>query len=188
MRHPFSLPILALSLAAFASLACPAGTVNAQAQAVRLPNPAACPVELTAEHHGLSELVPADRKDHPCDLNDLCVGQSIDLSIKNTRTQRIVAADLEIHGTSKHNRVIPAKDAMLTSEPAADATRSVHLVSSVPADQSRTNTVSVKDLTSVTWINVIELRYADGSTWHADRGAECRVIPNPMMLIAGSRR
>jgi hypothetical protein len=45
-------------------------------------------------------------------------------------------------------------------------------------------TVSVKDLTSVAWISVLELRYADGSTWHARPGAECRVTPDPMMLIA----
>jgi hypothetical protein len=46
-------------------------------------------------------------------------------------------------------------------------------------------TVSVKDLTSVAWVSVIELRYADGSTWHARPGAECRVTPDPLMLVAG---
>jgi hypothetical protein len=54
----------------------------------------------------------------------------------------------------------------------------------VPADETRTRTVSVKDLTSVAWISVIELRYADGSTWHATPGSECRVVPDGMMLIA----
>ena len=185
MRHPFSLPILALSLAAFTAPACLAQAAKTQAQAVRLPSNSACPVELTAEHHGLSELVPVDRNAPPHHQNDMRAGQAVDLSIKNTRLQRIVAADLEVHGTSNRSRVIPAKGAVLTAEPTADAVRSVHLASSVPADQSRTNTVSVKDLTSVAWINVIELRYADGSVWHAHQGAECRVIPNGMMLIAG---
>jgi hypothetical protein len=60
----------------------------------------------------------------------------------------------------------------------------VHLVSSVPADQTRMRTVSVNDLTSVAWVSVIELRYADGSTWHARPGAECRVTPDPLMLVA----
>jgi hypothetical protein len=111
--------------------------------------------------------------------------QSFDLSMKNTRLQRIVAAELEVHGTSNKSRIVPASGAMLTNEPRADAVRSVHLASSVPADQSRTRTVSVKDLTSVAWISVIELRYADGSTWHARPGSECRVVPDGMMLIAG---
>jgi hypothetical protein len=42
----------------------------------------------------------------------------------------------------------------------------------------------VNDLTSVAWILVIELRYADGSTWHARAGSECRVTPDGVMLIA----
>ncbi len=105
--------------------------------------------------------------------------------MKNTRLQRIVAAELEVHGTSNRSRALPAGGAVLTNEPTADAMRSVHLVSSVPADQTRMRTVSVHDLTSVAWISVIELRYADGSTWHARPGAECRVVPDGMMLIAG---
>ncbi len=112
-------------------------------------------------------------------------GQSIDLSMKNTRLERIVAVELEVHGTSNKSRVLPMGGAVLTNEPTADAVRNVHLASSVPADEARTRTVSVEDLTSVAWISVIELRYADGSTWHARPGSECRVVPDGMMLIAG---
>jgi hypothetical protein len=178
MRHPFSLPILGLSLAAFAVPACLAAPAT-------VTNPSACPVELSAAQRGMGQMVvvrpgapdvPPPNANHP--------GQSIDLSMKNTRLQRIVAAQLEVHGTSNKSRVVPAGGAVLTHEPTADAMRSVHLVSSVPADQTRTRTVSVHDLTSVAWISVIELRYADGSTWHARPGAECRVVPDGMMLIA----
>ncbi len=104
--------------------------------------------------------------------------------MKNTRLQRIVGAELEVHGTSNKSRVMPASGAVLTNQPTADAVRNVSLASSVPADQTRMRTVSVNDLTSVAWISVIELRYADGSTWHARPGSECRVVPDGMMLIA----
>jgi hypothetical protein len=79
---------------------------------------------------------------------------------------------------------VPAGGAVLTNEPTADTVRNVHLANSVPAEQLRMRTVSVNDLTSVAWISVIELRYADGSTWHARPGAECRVVPDGVMLIA----
>jgi hypothetical protein len=172
---------LILSVAALAAPACMAAPASAT-----VANPSACPVELSAEQRGLGALVaagpnapavPAPDASHP--------QQSIDLSMKNTRLQRIVGAELEVHGTSNKSRVVPASGAVLTNEPRADAVRNVHLVSSVPADQTRTRTVSVRDLTSVAWISVIELRYADGSTWHARPGAECRVTPDGMMLIAG---
>ncbi len=178
MRHPLSLSSLVLSLAAFTAPACVAAPA-------KVANPSACPVELSAEQRGAGTLVavapnapaiPPPNANHP--------QQAIDLSMKNTRLERIVAAELEVHGTSNKSRVIPADGAVLTNEPTADAMRNVHMVSSVPADQTRTRTVSVKDLTSVAWISVIELRYADGSTWHARPGAECRVVPDGMMLIA----
>jgi hypothetical protein len=180
MRHPLSLSTLAiLAAAAFVAPACFAASATVS-------NPAACPVELSAAQHGLGQMlavspntrdVPAPDRSH--------AGQSIDLSMKNTRLQRIVGAELEVHGTSNKSRVVPASGAVLTNQPTADAVRSVHLVSSVPADQTRVRTVSVNELTSVAWVSVIELRYADGSTWHARVGAECRVTPDPLMLVAG---
>jgi hypothetical protein len=180
MRHPFSLFSLILSFATLAAPACLAAPAPAT-----VTNPSACPVELSAEQHGAGALLAAGPNAPaipPRSANR--AGQSIDLSMKNARLQRIVAAELEVHGTSNKSRVMPAGGAVLTNEPTADAVRNVHLASSVPADETRMRTVSVKDLTSVAWISVLELRYADGSTWHARPGAECRVTPDPMMLIA----
>ncbi|HEX6771686.1 MAG TPA: hypothetical protein VF126_06655 [Acidobacteriaceae bacterium] len=169
MRRPFFTPVLVLSLAAFAAPACFA--------APDVVASSTCPVELSAAQRGLGATIPVEP-------NSKQLQQSFDLSMKNTRLQRIVAAELEVHGTSNKGRVVPARGAVLTTEPSADAVRNVHLASSVPADESRTNTVSVKDLTSVAWISVIELRYSDGTTWHTRPGAECRVTPDGMMLIA----
>jgi len=177
MRHPLSFSTLVLSLAAFAapaSFAAPA-TVS---------NPSACPVELSAAQHNGVTLVPVDKPGPPSSaLDPNHAQQSIDLSMKNTRLQRIVAAELEVHGTANKGRMVRTN--AVADEPMADTMRSVHLASSVPADQTRMRTISVKELTSVAWVSVIELRYADGSTWHARPGAECRVTPDPLMLVAG---
>jgi hypothetical protein len=170
-----------VSLAALAVPAALAAPVPAT-----VANPSACPVEMSAAQHGLvGALTPVGPNARTAPSQDRArAQQSFDLSMKNTRLQRIVAAELEVHGTSNKGRVAPASGAVLTNEPTADAVRNVHLASSVPADESRTRTVSVKDITSVAWISVIELRYADGSTWHARPGSECRVVPDGMMLIA----
>jgi hypothetical protein len=181
MRHPLSFSSLILSVAALAVPACLAAPAPAT-----VANLAACPVELSAAQHGQGQMVavgPSSPLTPTPDANR--ARQSIDLSMTNTRLQRIVAAELEVHGTSNKSRVVPAGAVVLTTEPTADTVRNVHLASSVPAEESRTRTVSVNDLTSVAWISVIELRYADGSTWHARPGAECRVTPDGMMLVAG---
>lgn len=175
MRHPFSLSTLAILTAA--TLGAPA----CLAASAVVANPSACPVELSAVQHGMGELVAAGPNTPAPKTDSNRAQQTIDLSMKNTRLQRIVAAELEVHGTFNKSRVLrvnPIADRM------ADAVRNVHLVNSVPADQTRMRTVTVKDLTSVAWVSVVELRYADGSTWHARPGAECRVTPDGMMLVA----
>jgi hypothetical protein len=177
MRHPLLLSTLVLSLAAFSVPACFAAPATVS-------NPAACPVELSAAQHNGGNLVSVGKPDpQPSAVNPNRAHQSIDLSMKNTRLQRIVAAELEVHGTANKSRMVRTN--AVADQPMTDAVRNVHLVSSVPADQTRMRTVSVNDLTSVAWVSVIELRYADGSTWHARPGAECRVTPDPLMLVAG---
>jgi hypothetical protein len=179
MRHPLSLSSLVLSLIAFSTPPCVAAPAT-------VANPSACPVELSAEQRGAGAMVTVRPGMPDVPRSDASrAQQSFDLSMKNSRLQRIVAAELEVHGTSNNSRVVPAGPAVLTDKPTADAVRNVRVVSSVPADETRTRTVSVKDLTSVAWISVIELRYADGSTWHARPGVECRVVPDGLMLIAG---
>jgi hypothetical protein len=175
MRHPFSLSTLILSLAAFAAPACLAAPAVAA-------NPSACPVELSAAQHGAGVLLATGPKRTVPTPHNQQTQQSIDLSMKSTRLERIVAAELEVHGTSNKSRVV--RTAAVAGQPMADAVRNVHLANSVPADQTRMHTVAVNDLTSVAWISVIELRYADGSTWHAGPGRECRVAPDPLMLVA----
>ena len=176
MRHPLSLSTLVVSLAAFAAPACFAAPATVS-------NPSACPVELSAvQHFGIVQVPVGQEGPPPQTLDNRHAAQSIDLSMKNTRLQRIVAAELEVHGTANKSRVLRTN---VADHGLADAVRNVHLVSSVPADQTRMRTVSVKDLTSVAWVSVIELRYADGSTWQARPGSECRVTPDPLMLVAG---
>jgi hypothetical protein len=189
MRRPIVTCLL--SFAATALLA--QGVLCAQSRRVVVQNASACPVELSATQRPDGALLNAGRRGpgepDPPEAADGKPRQSLDFSMKNSGLARIVAAELEVHGTSAHKRILRADEAttgnvMLTDRPAADAVRHVHLMSSVPAEQSRTRLVSVDDLTSVGWISVIELRYADGSTWHAGPGRECRVMPDPITLIA----
>jgi hypothetical protein len=188
-------PILSLSsLFLFAATALIAqGVSSADSRRIVVQNAVACPVELSATQRPDGMLLNAGRRGpgepDPPQAADARPRQSLDFSMKNTRLERIVAADLEVHGTSTRKRILRADEAtaanvMLSDRPAADAVRHVHLVSSVPAEQSRTRVVSVDDLTSVGWISVIELRYADGSAWHAGPDRECRVMPDPITLIA----
>jgi len=172
VRHPFSLPLFSLALAAFSIPACLAIPIAS----------GTCPVELSATQRGAGQLAAAGSA--PSRMGP--PQQAIDLSLRNTRLQRIVAVNLQVHGTANKARTVAVNSSVgLDIQPVADAVRSVHLESSVPADQSRTSTVAIKGLTSVSWISITELRYADGATWSAGPGRTCDVRPDGMMLIAG---
>lgn len=180
MRRPLcSLPSLVLGSIALFAAPCLAATVT-------VATPSACPVALSASHGvGLGVLVPAGPQvltPPEAPASRIVTQQSFDLSVRNSGSQRIVAAELEVHGTSNKGRMLPLQSADLNT--GADAMRKVHLTSSIPADGQRTHTIAVDDLTSVAWISVIELRYADGSAWHAGPGHVCAVTPSPVMLIA----
>jgi hypothetical protein len=55
---------------------------------------------------------------------------------------------------------------------------------SVASDQRALEDATVAELASVASIEVTELRYADGSVWHASPYAQCETPPDNIMLIA----
>jgi hypothetical protein len=152
------------------------------------PRSDACPIGLTATQDSNQSLLRTLRGQAPTPSTDL-PAQALRIAIHNKRLPRIVAVDLDVHGTSPGARIIAkdaAKDAL--HSPAAfhteDAVKHVHLNSSVASDQRVLEDVTVAALTSVASIEVTELRYADGSVWHASPYAQCETPPDSFMLIA----
>ncbi len=140
-----------------------------------------CPVELTAEqvHDGGFALARARSTTSHSQ-------QVLDLSIRNPQSTRILSAQLEVHGTAPHARMLALQGAT-TPEAVADAVRPVRIDRSISTNQQQTQRVSLRDLTSVQWIDLVELTYADGSQWHAQPGRTCRVRPSLLERVAGSR-
>jgi hypothetical protein len=142
-----------------------------------MPSPfSSCPVGLTAEQAHDGALAYAGSSGSAVHAE-----QVLDLSFSNTGARRIVGAQIEVHGTSVTRRVVPLGSGV------ADAVRTVHVDESVPANQQRTHRVIAPELSSVEWIDLIELRYADGTSWHAGEGKRCRAEPNPILRVAEAR-
>ena len=177
-------PSLLLSLATASLLLCAvtatAGAASPDHKHAGVVGSSTCPVELTAKQAQAQGFAYAARPGVPGATQ--ASQQAIDLSIRNGRLARIVGADLEVHGTAPRPRSLHTQSAMVGTA-VSDAVRTVHLEGSVPANQQRTHRLSVDQLTSVQWLSIIELRYADGSVWHAGPGRECRVEPNPLLPI-----
>jgi hypothetical protein len=186
MRHPFSLSILALSLAAFTTPGCLAAPDKPTA-------PLTCPVDLSASQHPGGVLLPASQihyDDQAVLKPHMPVGQhTLDFSVKNNQLQRIVFAELAVHGSVLHGPLRPLSgtlEARNANEPSTgDVVRTIQLSSSIPAGEERTSFLGVHNLTTVDSVEIMQLRYADGSTWTAGPARACIAPVSGMMLIAG---
>lgn len=171
--------IAALSMAVCVSPFLTAQTTQTQLSVQPQPEVFACPVEMAMLERPDGMLVPTKRMSPG-------VQQLRDFSVRNTQHQRIVGIELMVHGTSSKGRVIPTNAAAVlqSDHPENDAVSRLHLASSVAPGESRTNLLAVRDFTSIAYADVLEVRYADGSAWHAESGKSCRVMADPLMRIA----
>ncbi len=107
-------------------------------------------------------------------------GQQYSLTFSPDSAHAITQARITLHGLAG-GRVIPAKDISL-----GDASESFNLSPSFSGSRHLfQSTIYTKKLTGVQWVELNELTYADGSTWHESDTATCRVAPNGFMLVAG---
>lgn len=109
-------------------------------------------------------------------------GQRISLTLTDIHAERIVGATVKVLGLSGHNRMLTT-DAM--SGPKPDASRIIHLTSFSEAKDGVTAELYAPGFTSVSSIQLLEITYANGSTWSNPNLKVCRVAPDPLMLIAG---
>ena len=107
------------------------------------------------------------------------VGQTIQISLRNLRSKKIVGAQLTAHGLSRHDRVVP-----LTSATDADLTKSIALILAVRGNERVSRELGLERFAVVTAVDLDALKYADGSTWHASARGACSAKPNFLVLIS----
>jgi hypothetical protein len=87
-------------------------------------------------------------------------------------------ATLAVHGFSNKGR---ATETSLDSSPDAVRTVTVYLA---PAQNSQAAAnIWAPELTAVASIDLVSLKYDDGTSWSAPSGLTCNVTPDPLMLI-----
>jgi hypothetical protein len=130
-----------------------------------------CPIGIAAEHTpqgGMQEVSPS-AKHHQ-------LGYNISLSAFDGRLIR--QADVTLHG------IIGAH--FMPTKPNAhgtDSTETFTLTQSSTPRPTFQSVVYANKLTGVSWIQVDEVTYADGTEWHQTAGSVCRVAPNGVILI-----
>lgn len=141
----------------------------------------ACPVRMQAQHGtGRGLLLARDRQGESSARTDQA-SQRIHLVLGNADGKQIAQARVMVRGYGAKVRVEHA-----LSSPGAPRLLSRTLVVHMQPEDKETaeGDLMLPGFTSVQSIELLALRFDDGSSWNALLGTPCSVTPDPLMLIA----
>jgi hypothetical protein len=108
--------------------------------------------------------------------------QTLTMELSNLGSRNITRAQFTVHGLTAHGQINPAT---LSDPDAGTTTRQVDLSLNVAHNSKSSAPLLAEGFTSIRWIELDSLTYADGSAWHSSPQHNCSVIPSRLMLVAG---
>ncbi len=141
-----------------------------------------CPVDLKVNHG--ESFLKRDTKYGPfAPPAPKVQEQRIELTMTNPSSKEIVSAQITVYGFSDKWRAIPLAGAKDTP----DLRKTINLVLNVKGNDHASSDLSLNRFTSVAYVNLDSLTYADGGTWKASSLDACRVTPDRFMLVSAAR-
>lgn len=170
-----ALVLFALLFASAPLAAQTASQQPSQTTVLRLPPNIGCPVSLRAQHRAASQALLQIQKYLPGG-----VGQLLHITLINSDSRQIVAANVRVHGLSGNARITQT----MSDPKDAERTQFDQLTFSSGAGQQVSSDLWAYGMTAVLSIDLDSVTFADGSTRIFSPPAACRVTPDPKMLIA----
>ena len=141
-----------------------------------------CPVGMQAQHApGLTAQIPVDKNGSVSKEPVRREGQHLQLTLNNTKTAAISAVRVRVRGWNAKAHTIPAQK---TGADYTDASQVLELKVDVEPHATAKTDVWVRGMTAVDSIDLIGVRYADGTSWRPAVLQVCSVLPDPGMLIS----
>jgi len=146
------------------------GQVSLQA----MPAPSPCPVAIQAKHGSDGNMVKT-RAGHPKGL-----GQRLYITLTSPDARTLSSATFNVRGWTAEGHMEQAG----TRRNPGQEVRTLQVPLTSGAGRSASADLWAPGLTSVESVELLAVSYADGSTWTPAAGKTCRVVPDPLMLIA----
>ncbi len=139
------------------------------------PTSEGCPIGLSAQVNGraIARSVEDQKKNGD--------GPLLELTFERRNAPKMLSASVTVHGLASSNRYLPVNKGIDENR-----IQSFDLGPSQGASELTNTEVRVTKMLFVRWIEVNELRYADGSTWHASSGEQCSAVPSKLRLVDAS--
>ena len=104
--------------------------------------------------------------------------QAIQLRFYRFFGPKIEQVTVVVHGFSEKSRIMP-----LSTERTSDVEETFQLTRSGHAASLAASFLQPKRVFLTQWIELRNVGYVDGSTWHASHVAECTVTPSRLVLV-----
>ncbi len=109
-------------------------------------------------------------------------GQGLQLTFHPQDAPKIMKVNVTVYGLSGEARVMPAG-----SGSKADITEIFQLRPEAGAVDLLQSEIWMQKMSTVRWVDLTEIEYADGSVWRASESSRCRAAPDMFVLVAGAR-
>ena len=131
-----------------------------------------CPIAISADRHSPAAISTIGT------LRTTPRNQAVQLRFHQFYGPKIEQVTVVVHGFSQESRIMPL-DTERTSDVAETfQLRRSELAASLVASYLQPTRVFITQ-----WIELKNVGYTDGSTWHASRSAECTVTPSKLALL-----
>ena len=172
MRHAFtSLAILAAATTLAAQS--PQSPAYTTLEAQRSLFAQGCPVEFSAQRRSVTEIIQTkDGSSTPR------TGQGLHLTFEQQQIRRIAETNITVHAYSTKPRLFP-----VSGEPAPDIAEDFHLSLSGEAANQLISNIWMNREGSIAWVELNDIVYANGTTWHKTDLSQCHATPNGFLLV-----
>lgn len=171
MRYP-SITLIAVLLSS-AALMAQTNTHNTPALFTAGPVSRSCPVNFFVDRAPapIVRMFATDNK-----LSHSSLG--LEMNLARSGALKVAKATVVVHGFSNKGRLIPA-----ATHADVDLTETFELRSDAGAEGQLHSAVWLKKMSAVSWVDLTEIEYADGSTWNASSLSECRAVPSKLLPV-----
>jgi hypothetical protein len=138
--------------------------------------PNLCPVSIEASHLSDGNIVKTGA-DHPKG-----VGQRLHLKLNNPDQRMIASATVNLRGWTQKGRTEQLGQ-VGASDDAALGVRALTVPFTPSTDRTVSADIWVPGLTVVVSVELLSVKYSDGSTWTPPQGKTCRVAPDLLMVV-----
>src|SRR5437868_8823752 len=135
------------------------------------PEDTGCPVGFFASRRAIGQIMSAG------EARQAGPGQGLHLILDRLTEPAIERIEITVHGVSSKARILPA------GPPPEDVSKTFEFTRQPGSSSLSDADVWMQNVGSLSRVDLISIRYADGTAWHTTEDLKCRAVPSNFLLI-----